>query len=163
MRSMESTRQMRLACHACRNRKVKCSREFPGCRNCRNCGQPCIYPSAALKPGPKRGSIHKRRRHEQWETLPESTPRPAVAQIEVPGNQPPSSATTSPRSTGGSEEESQVYSEHIQAVAELCQPSDEHRSGRWSEPYGSLTYRNEDILSVACHDLRVSRDRMEQM
>ncbi|KAK9378883.1 fungal-specific transcription factor domain-containing protein [Kockiozyma suomiensis] len=54
-----------LACLMCRKRKLKCDREYPVCKICRDTSQNCSYPNVRLKPGPKFGSTFKRRRKSQ--------------------------------------------------------------------------------------------------
>ncbi|KAJ0420815.1 fungal-specific transcription factor domain-containing protein [Aspergillus carlsbadensis] len=51
-----------ISCHLCRKRKVKCDRTVPQCRVCEQIGQPCTYPPGPLKPGPKLGSLHRKKR-----------------------------------------------------------------------------------------------------
>lgn len=156
--------QMRLACRACRSRKVKCSRESPKCLNCRASGQPCEYPSTILKPGPKRGSIHKRRRHERPVPLaqPESRPTSTPSDSHSPENQLLLSASSSCRPTS-SKEENLVYSEHIQVVADLCQPTNEDLSPENPDLPFEPAHRNEDILSLACNELGIEQALVEQM
>ncbi|KAK5046901.1 hypothetical protein LTR84_007255 [Exophiala bonariae] len=160
---ISQTKQTGLACHACRSRKVRCSRDFHGCHNCRKCGDTCIYPPAALKPGPKRGSVHRRRRHDRLDPAAESSLLPGTAQIENSGDRLLSASTTSNRPRGVSEDEQEAYSEHIQEVAELCHPSNEFSSPQRQISRHEMPDQHGDVLSAACRDLGISRDFMEQM
>ncbi|KAH6962502.1 hypothetical protein BKA56DRAFT_597818 [Ilyonectria sp. MPI-CAGE-AT-0026] len=45
------------SCHACRQRKQKCSREKPSCSNCKRLGISCIYDARKRKPGLKPGAV----------------------------------------------------------------------------------------------------------
>jgi len=54
-----------IACLHCRKRKVKCSRDLPTCILCQESGQDCHYPEQILKPGPKLGSVHPRRKRRR--------------------------------------------------------------------------------------------------
>ena len=51
-----------IACHICRKRKVKCTRELPKCSICQKSSQECTYPIRARRPGPKIGSTHSARK-----------------------------------------------------------------------------------------------------
>ncbi|KAK4197636.1 putative fungal-specific transcription factor [Triangularia verruculosa] len=54
----------KLACYACKRRKVKCDRQLPICSLCQKLSGQCEYPTHAEKPGPKTGPHQgsKRRR-----------------------------------------------------------------------------------------------------
>ncbi|KAH7127947.1 fungal-specific transcription factor domain-containing protein [Dactylonectria estremocensis] len=45
------------SCHACRRRKLKCSREQPSCANCQRQNSPCVYDAKKNKPGVKTGAV----------------------------------------------------------------------------------------------------------
>jgi hypothetical protein len=159
----------RRACRPCRVRKVKCSKEFPKCLNCRNCGEPCVYPSTVLKPGPKRGSVHKRRRYYPpdmpWE---ESELRPSTTASIVRPDSPSSEnllplSAPSPPQPAASPEDNLAYSEHLQVVADLCQPTHAEPSSQGPDPSLTVGSGTEDVLSQTCRELEVSQDRMAQM
>lgn len=155
--------QMRLSCRACRSRKVRCSRESPRCLNCRACDQSCEYPSKTLKPGPKRGSVHKRRCYERPAPPPEpeSRPNPAPSDSHSPENQLLLSASSS-RGLTGNKEDTLLYSEHVQVVADLCQPTNEDLSPQIPKSPREPTYRN-DTLSLACNEFGIEQALAEQM
>lgn len=154
----------RIACRACRSRKVKCNRELPWCSNCRNCGQQCIYPSTMLKPGPKLGSVHKRRRLENQCTQETMGPSPTTAQnTSTEEQQPPSSARSSPEIIGG--DDSRLYSRHVKAVSELCHISNEDTSPTTTDINSSTDapLQGHSAITIACGELGVSRAVIEQM
>ncbi|KAK7202354.1 fungal-specific transcription factor domain-containing protein [Myxozyma melibiosi] len=53
-------------------RKLKCDREHPVCKVCRDTSQTCTYPNVRLKPGPKLGS--KIKRSKKSHRSPEARP-----------------------------------------------------------------------------------------
>lgn len=154
----------RIACRACRSRKVKCNRELPWCSNCRNCGQQCIYPSTMLKPGPKLGSVHKRRRLENQRTQETLESSPAAAQnISTEEQQPLPSARSSPEIMGG--DDSRLYSKHVKAVSELCHISNEDTSPATTDIMSSTDapLRDQNAITIACREIGASREVIEQM
>lgn len=147
------------ACHACRSRKTKCSKELPKCFNCQNCGQACVYPTTVLKPGPKLGSVHKRRRVED----------PGQAPLPLPYSKAAGNGTldsdvatrlASPLETSASTTENTRYFNHVQTVSELWDPSHQDSSPGAT---GQNLLANESILLRACIDLGVSFESMKEM
>ncbi|UKZ75124.1 hypothetical protein TrVFT333_002796 [Trichoderma virens FT-333] len=61
----EAQCQPETACHLCRRRKVKCDRAYPACNECVQRDQVCSYPAGALKPGPKLGTMQRRKRQRK--------------------------------------------------------------------------------------------------
>ncbi|KAL3959659.1 hypothetical protein ACCO45_004776 [Purpureocillium lilacinum] len=51
-----------ISCHSCRRRKVRCDRERPRCQACEQTNQDCEYPLGPMKPGPKIGTLQRRKR-----------------------------------------------------------------------------------------------------
>ncbi|KAG9234312.1 fungal-specific transcription factor domain-containing protein [Amylocarpus encephaloides] len=47
------------ACNSCRNRRIKCSREIPICRNCMHSGKPCLYYDTILAKDISGSYIHE--------------------------------------------------------------------------------------------------------
>ncbi|PTB35000.1 hypothetical protein M441DRAFT_205667 [Trichoderma asperellum CBS 433.97] len=62
-----------IACQSCRRRKVKCDRELPSCQVCLGTLQSCQYPARHLKPGPKIGTLQRRKRRERIQSRSNST------------------------------------------------------------------------------------------
>ena len=148
------------ACDACRRRKVKCSRGLPRCANCQACRQACNYPSRTLKPGPKLGSVHKRRLLEHHGGMGRPSP------VRLPTL--PKSASTERGSfdlsrqveSAGLEEEALRSSTHMQAVSELCLPSNEMTATITDSTGSSL--RPGHVLMCACNTLGLTPERMKQ-
>ncbi len=163
-------RRTNVACHACRSRKVRCSKDLPCCSNCRNIEQPCNYPSSTLKPGPKLGSIHKRRRLESQLHSPESsdleTATATTPAVRVPRNdehqQASHPAPNSPIPTC----ETLRCSEHLEAVSFLCRVSNEasspNSSGLPAPSIDGGLSRQGMVLRV-CYGLGIALDSMKQM
>ncbi|KAK4671665.1 hypothetical protein QC764_607830 [Podospora pseudoanserina] len=66
--SLSDASAAKLACYACKRRKVKCDRQLPVCSLCQKLSGQCEYPTHAEKPGPKTGGPlqgNKRRRLDQ--------------------------------------------------------------------------------------------------
>ncbi|KAK0666799.1 putative fungal-specific transcription factor [Cercophora samala] len=69
--SLSDASAAKLACYACKRRKVKCDRQLPVCSLCQKLSGQCEYPTHAEKPGPKTGKPpcplqgNKRRRLDQ--------------------------------------------------------------------------------------------------
>lgn len=58
---MASEKRAIIACYNCRKRKVRCDRKIPNCSPCRNLQRSCNYPEEIKKPGPRLGSVHRKR------------------------------------------------------------------------------------------------------
>ena len=162
-RGMPDDSKTKIACHACRLRKVKCSREFPRCSTCRNCGQGCVYPSTTLKPGPKPGSVHKRRclGPNIQGASPEAHFKAAPSEVLK------KDSLANPTPSGiAYEDEDLRCSRQMHTVSELCHPSNETLSPN-AAGEGSLPQENasagENGLVTACKALGVSEDSMKQM
>lgn len=163
LHKMSEIRHSKIACHACRNRKVRCSRELPHCFNCQNCGQPCVYPSVMLKPGPKPGSVHKRRRVENHQVGSPQTP-PKKARHEEPKEEQYQSASPI-QEDAISEKELQLRCKHIQSVSFLIIQSHESSSPesvRATTPPTDVAPRQCRLIST-CNALGVTPDCMKQM
>ncbi|KAK7206983.1 fungal-specific transcription factor domain-containing protein [Myxozyma melibiosi] len=92
-----------IACLICRKRKIKCGRELPHCGVCRQTNQTCEYPPGHLKPGPKIGSLQKRRKRQREEAQAEPTPTPTQSEqqrsISPKQTVSPAGPTTAPASS----------------------------------------------------------------
>jgi hypothetical protein len=163
LRSEEpEARASKIACRACRSRKVKCNRDLPWCSNCRNCGQQCIYPSTMLKPGPKVGSVHKRRRMENHLTRRSAQSSPSAAPDPVTREELPSSPRSSPRTIG--REDESLYSKHMQAVSDLCHMTNEDPPPATADIVSptNTALQAQNVLTAACDALGISPDFVEQ-
>lgn len=159
------TAPAKIACRACRQRKVRCSKELPRCSNCHNYQQLCDYPSSTLKPGPKYGSSQKRRRLDNLSTAPgeaifEGTVDGGVGehgQYESPAKQ--SEMTVA-------EEEALIRSRHIQSISSLILPRNEPSPALCSATNTSsptVGIQAHDRIAVACDTLDVTQQSMNQM
>lgn len=152
------TGQAKIACRACRHRKVRCSRELPCCSNCQNYHQVCIYPAATLKPGPKFGSLQRRRRLENRQY---GKP-PRAPSSEQGQHAPPVSGSE----RGRSEEEALLCSRHIDAISSLIRPRNEPsptRSIGASTTSTAPRSQKTDLVASACSLLGVTPDSMSQL
>ncbi|KAJ9633596.1 hypothetical protein H2204_006802 [Knufia peltigerae] len=173
-------RRTNVACQACRNRKVRCSKEVPCCSNCRAILQVCHYPPAVLKPGPKVGSIHKRRRLDNQNqvptpvavstVVPEATiglkERPAVSRSATGNNGEEEDTTTSDPATIP-EGDALLRSQHIQTVSFLCRVSNEEplspkSTGLATSPSEYGVGRQDPVLHV-CRDLAIPVKTMHHL
>ena len=170
-RVMTDLNKMKIACQSCRTRKVRCSRDVPSCKDCQICGQSCIYPSKILKPGPKAGSVHKRRRisiQDQGQTqtststsswAPDATDELAAEYLPLE-RQP--RISSSPPEFGPVER--LIRSKHIKTLTELCHNTHESPSTddspHLSPSVADSSPNNANLLSDACNELGVSRHGM---
>lgn len=158
--------------------------EVPCCSNCRAIQQICHYPPTVLKPGPKVGSIHKRRRLDSQNQVP----TPVAVTTVVP--EPTSGSKEKPAASGrnatgddGEEEEEEdtttsdpapipdmdvlLRSQHIQTVSFLCRVSNEEPSSPKSTGLAtSLSEygigRQDPVLNV-CRDLGIPLETMNHL
>ena len=152
------------ACNACRSRKVKCSKELPSCANCQACRQTCSYPRGLLKPGPKLGSVHKRRLLNR-QIIERHSPCPQKTCEDA--NRKERGGIDVARGSGVRVQDREGFrrSEHMQTVSELCLPSHE---GNSTEAMVAGTVVTDPslhpghVLMSACNTLGLSRDVMQQ-
>lgn len=181
--AMTGTNKTKIACHSCRTRKVKCSRDVPSCADCQTCGQACTYPSRVLRPGPKAGSVHKRRRvnveaqaqaqadtqaHNRAQSQASTSTSPWVphARDDIAEEHLPherlSQHSLSPPEFGPVER--LIRSRHIQTLTELCHNTHESpstdESPHFSPSVADSSPNNANVLSDACNELGVSRHGM---
>ena len=158
-------RRSKNACDGCRSRKVKCSKELPRCINCQSCRQRCNYPRKVLKPGPKLGSVHKRRilEHqggERYQSAPQKTWKDASREGR-------DSVDVSRRwELGVSDEDSLRCSKHMQTVSELCLPSNEVTSPESVATGTNLmasSPRPRHVLISTCRSLGLTVDIVKQL
>ncbi|KEF60672.1 uncharacterized protein A1O9_02233 [Exophiala aquamarina CBS 119918] len=116
-----------------------------------------------LKPGPKVGSVHKRRRMENPLTRKSSQPSPSTAGNPVTREELPSSPRSPPQIIG--HEDESLYSKHIQAVSDLCHMTNEDPSPATADILSptNTALASQDVLTAACDALGVSQDSIEQM
>lgn len=166
--SVTGTNKTKIACHSCRTRKVRCSRDLPSCADCQTCGQTCTYPSRILRPGPKAGSVHKRRRVSVE----------AQAQSQAQSQASTSTSSWAPHATDDIAEEPQyplsppefgpverlIRSKHIRTLTELCHNTHESpstdESPHFSPSVVGLSSKNANVLSDACNELGVPQHGM---
>ncbi len=165
---MSDNGHSKVACYACRNRKVKCSKELPHCFNCFNCGQTCSYPSVMQKQGPKLGSVHKRRRVENFAQDRRHTAPQKRNREEGPtqNHKEEQRRSISPfREASGLDKDILLRSKHIQSVSLLITQSHESSSPesvRAVTPSTDIAVRRTHLIS-SCNELGVTSDAMEQM
>ena len=148
------------ACDACRRRKVKCSRGLPRCANCQACRQACKYPSRTLKPGPKLGSVHKRRLLEHHDGMGRPSPVRPPASPKSASRERGSVDWSRQVDSAGLDEEALRSSTHMQAVSELCLPSNEMTATITDSTGSGL--RPGHVLMRACSTLGLTPERMRQ-
>ena len=157
-------RRSKNACDGCRSRKVKCSKELPRCVNCQSCRQACTYPRKVLKPGPKLGSVHKRRilEHEGGERYQSAPRKPWKDALREERD----SVDVSGREFGASDEDTLRCSKHMQTVSELCLPSNEVTSPESVATGTNLmasSPRPGHVLISTCRFLGLTVDTMKQL
>ncbi|KAL2784660.1 hypothetical protein BJX66DRAFT_84156 [Aspergillus keveii] len=131
-----------MACRACRARKVKCDRAVPRCSNCCKYTKTCIYPSSMLKPGPKPGSIQRKRRYRHVNE-PQDDAIPPHLKLILNG----------PTSNDAGAQ----YTQHLQAITDLCHATNESRPLGSNDPFPTCpTRRRGDFLRAACHEFGIS-------
>lgn len=173
--AVTGTNKTKIACHSCRTRKVRCSRDLPSCRDCQTCGQTCTYPSRILRPGPKAGSVHKRRRvsveaqaHTQAQSQASTSTsswaphaQDDIAEEHLPQERPPQ-YPSSPPEFGPVER--LIRSKHIRTLTELCHNTHESpstdESPHFSPSVADSSPNHANVLSDACNELGVPRNGM---
>lgn len=164
VQEMPEVRLSKVACQNCRIRKVKCSKELPRCLDCQNCQQTCSYPSEIQKPGPKLGSVHKRRRLDNH--LQERSPRtpPKRTKNKEPRKEQSQRASPIPEPTIP-DNEAQLRSKHIQSVSFLIDASHKPSAPEsvWpTTPPTDFAVCQNRLIST-CNSLGVTPDSMKQM
>ena len=158
-------RRSKNACNDCRSRKVKCSKELPRCANCQACLQTCTYSRRVLKPGPKLGSVHKRRllEHQGGERYLSAPP---TTRKDASREERDSIEVTRHSEFCASDEETLRCSNHVQTVSELCLPSNEVTSPETAATGTNLMRSSPapgHVLMSTCNTLGLTADVMKQL
>jgi len=157
----EETGEIRsiLACHLCRRRKIKCTRELPCCAICEQTSQQCAYPERMSKPGPKLGStqILRKRKHDSLKHRQEHA-SPTRDGSRAQDYSSPSSPLRSTFTT--------ARSNNIQSLSFIVHPS--HESCSPEVPSNSMTVGREaddeqPLLTSSCFSMGIDPVHLDTM
>jgi hypothetical protein len=151
----------KIACRSCRARKVRCGRELPQCFNCLSHDQTCVYPPRSLKPGPKLGTIHKRRRLEDHHLFLGNIDGLEVAEEQRLAQDQTSKPKSIPLCTTDAIDVSQI--QDINALIRLRHEPFSPNDTDGPVPPPEFQTTGQDLSLLACEDLGVPPTMMSEL
>lgn len=165
---MANEKRAVIACYNCRKRKVRCDRTIPNCSPCRNLQRSCNYPEGIKKPGPRLGSVHKKRQIREAAQHTKHVLVDAVSSLcedNSHDRDDDDSVLSFAEAAYGPRRQQQ--NKDIQSISYIIHPSHEYcelpnsKSNNHSNP--DVTNTNDRAVLSACRSLGLTRNSMQVM